>query len=77
MKPLINYFADFVLYSICVICMMGGAQYLLDTKLNIDFWSVLLITAPLTFIIRDIRTQPLVVLNLGESNNDDHDSKSN
>ena len=77
MTRLINYCVDFALYSICVICMMGGAQYLLDTKLNIDFWSVLLITAPLTFIIRDIRTQPLVIMNFGESKNDDHDSKSN
>lgn len=77
MKFLTNFLIDFCVYAVCVIVMMGGVQYALDKKLVIDLWSVLLISAPLTFIIRDIRSQPLMFLTIGEKSNDDDHSKSN
>lgn len=75
MKLLTDYLIDLTLYSICVILAMGGVQILLDEKLNIGFWSVLLVAAPLTYLVRDVRSLPVVIVNLGESKDDD-DSKS-
>lgn len=76
MKLVIEYLVDLSIYSICVILAMGGLQLLFDEKLNIGLLPIALISVPLTYLVRDVRSSPVMIINLGESKDDDH-SKSN
>jgi hypothetical protein len=70
MKRAIEVLLDFLIYSVCVIMVMGGVQVLLGTKLNIELLSVFCVTVPLVYFVRDVRSSPVMIINLGESKDD-------